>query len=102
MTVLRLAILIWLAALTASCHRNSRQQLSKTPNGCPVTVRPSVPFVPPSPFPSDLGGADAFWFGSEKLWTALPTSGVDHLTETEKIGWGSVDYDFHKEPYPDL
>ena len=55
-----------------------------------------------------------FWLGTEKLWIALPKSGSvwswlprhsrgpGSPTWTNKIFWGSVDFDYHKKGDYDL
>ena len=114
MTILRLLLLVSLLAFAATCQQRSPQQTLKPPASCPVTVPPASSFAPPSPYPSEAGEYN-FWLGTEKLWTILPKSGVwwgwkPHEAGqenrvhplTEKTGWGSVDFDLNKEPYPDL
>jgi hypothetical protein len=44
-------------------------------DSCPVTKPPAHSFVPPSPYPSEIG-PDQFWFGTNKLWTQAPASGT--------------------------
>lgn len=90
------------------------EQRSVVPASCPVTVPPATPFVPPSPYPSEVR-ENTFWLGTEKLWTILLKSGVWRRWEpreagkenrvqplTEKTVWLSVDFDLRKEPHPDL
>jgi hypothetical protein len=114
MTIVRLLLLVSLVAFTATCQQSSPRQTLVPPASCPVTVPPATPFAPPSPYPSEAGEYN-FWLGTEKLWTILPKSGVwwgwkpheagqENRVQplTEKIGWGSVDFDLNKEPYPDL
>lgn len=46
---------------------------------CKVTTRPEPSFVPPKPFPQELGSLGKFFVGSDKLWTFLsddPWKGV--------------------------
>lgn len=113
MTVLRLALLISLMALTARGQQNSPQQPSPprrlvAPASCPVTAPPANPFTPPGLY--KLGeNEDSFWFGTEKLWTELEKAGVwewashsprhKHQVQplTEKIFWGSVDFNWKKK-----
>jgi len=108
MTVLRLALLISLLALTAHA-----QQPVLPPASCPVTVPPAQPFIPPPPFE---GGpyTRSFLLGTEKLWISLRKSGVwywaphkpGHENEvqplTEKTFWASVDFKWDKEWRPKL
>jgi len=110
MTVLRLLLLISVVALTATGQQNSPAQALARPASCPVTAPPAVPFTPPPAY--KLDGEDGFWLGKEKLWTALPKSGVvwgwrphapghEHEVQplTAKTFWGSVDFDWKSE-YP--
>ncbi len=113
MTVLRLAVLISLAALTAMGQQNSSQQALVPPASCPVTVPPASPFTPPSPYPHELGEL-GFWWGTEKLWIDLLKSGIweqwkphepyEHRVQplTAKLFWWSVDFDPPREEIPDL
>jgi len=80
------------------------------PQICPVTLPPGKPFVPPSPYPSEVS-PDGFWFGSEKLWIQLPKNGTwGHLphyepTDTsfrQKLQWWREGYDWRKENPPQL
>ena len=114
MTVLRLLLLISVVALTAMGQQNSPEQRPVAPASCPVTVRPANPFTPPGLH--EMGEDDNdFWFGTEKLWTALRKSGNvwgwaphapghEHEVQplTAKIFWFSVDYDRHREGNADL
>src|ERR1041385_4419382 len=77
------------------------------PASCPLTLPPSVPFTPPG---EHVGAnEDWFWLGTDKLYIVLPKSGEewgwlprDSLGPgkpklTQKIFWGSVDFDYHKK-----
>lgn len=110
MTVLRLAVLISLAAFTAMGQQNSFQQPPVAPASCPLTLPPAVPFTPSGPYEK---GEGSFWLGTEKLWTTLPNSGAvwgwgphakghenDVQPLTAKIFWGSADYKWDKELRP--
>jgi hypothetical protein len=48
---------------------------SDVPKTCPLTKPPDPAFVPPSPYPKEAD-SHSFWFGTEKLWTRLPTDGT--------------------------
>jgi hypothetical protein len=106
MTVLRLAVLISVVALTATCQQNSPRQALVPPASCPVTTPPAHPFTPPAWYEP----GDDWFLGSEKLWTEGDKSGVWDWEPHEpwdgnltvKISWGSVDYDWQKEPRPNL
>ena len=74
MTVLRIAALISLLALTASAQQSSSQE-GIVPASCPVTVAPPKPFTPPPPFKVEES-TNSFLIGNEKLWIVLRKSGV--------------------------
>jgi hypothetical protein len=61
----------------ASASQPPRQDANseQVPDSCPVTKPPSHPFVPPSPYPTQIGPGQ-FWFGANKLWTQLPANGT--------------------------
>ena len=80
------------------------------PNPCPVTTPAERPFVPPAPHPATPGGG-AFWFGTGRLWTVLPEtgiwSGLPHSTPSDptfrqKLAFWREGYDPHTEPQPNL
>ena len=83
---------------------------SGPPATCPVTRPPNPSFVPPSPYPATTGPG-AFWFGTQKLWTVLPTSGEwrglkgytsTDLSYRQKLMWWRQGYDWKAEPRPHL
>jgi hypothetical protein len=49
-----------------------------------------------------------FWYGTADLWVQLPLDGrwhdlpFDGKSYSQKIFWFSRDYDWHKEPRPDI
>src|SRR5947207_15928080 len=45
------------------------------PDSCPVTKPGDRPFVPPSKYPKALG-KDQSLYGTDRLWVALPASGM--------------------------
>jgi hypothetical protein len=51
------------------------QKTSTVPETCPVTKPATQPFVPPSPYPKKPSRG-RFWFGTDRLWTALPATGA--------------------------
>jgi hypothetical protein len=64
-------------------------QVSATQDSRPANCRVTLPsdgrFTPPQPYPTepDGKGVFSFWFGTENLWTVLPTDGkwtVSRLT----------------------
>lgn len=116
MTVLRLAVLISLVALTAMGQQNSPEQALVPPASCPVTAPPAVPFTPPGPYEPIEPSANRkiFLLGTEKLWTDVRKSGVwywaphapghEHEVQplTAKTFWGSVDFNYREEYPPKL
>jgi hypothetical protein len=80
------------------------------PESCPVTKPPAHPFLPPSPYPNQIS-PDGFWFGTNKLWTHLPTDGTwkglpqYRPTDTafrQKLLWWREGYDWRTEKPPKL
>jgi len=77
MFMLVLPLLILLSLWQASLAQGSATaRLDGAPETCPVTkpYQASL-FVPPSPYPPKASAGD-FWFGSDRLWTALPVNGT--------------------------
>jgi hypothetical protein len=72
---------------------------TRAPDSCPVTKPPTHAFVPPSPYPTEWGQG-WFWFGTAKLWTALPAGGTDGLRQ--KRFWWREGYDWRKDQQPKL
>jgi hypothetical protein len=97
-----------LPSTQAASQPASRQQLrnvveTQAPDSCPVTKPPAHAFVPPSPYPTALCSDSlcaSFWFGTAKLWTALPTAGTDGLRQ--KRLWWREGYDWHRDQEPAL
>ena len=120
----RFALIVILVGCCTLCCSSSRssttaalvqsssvdEQRPVAPASCPLTLPPAVPFTPPGE--RKMGKDDkSFWLGTEKLWIALPKSGVvwgwgprapDVPNLTAKIFWGSVDFDYHKREDYDL
>jgi hypothetical protein len=63
------------AALASASQQPQDHMRKEVPEACQVTKPLAHPFVPPSPYPNQVG-PDDFWFGNEKLWTVLPTDGT--------------------------
>src|SRR5437763_13634837 len=83
---------------------------SVAPDSCPVTKPAEQAFVPPAPHPAKLPRGE-FWFGTEKLWTFLPVTGMwsglphytaDDPTFRQKVAFWRDGYDPHAEPQPNL
>ena len=78
------------------------------PEDCPVTVPQDPPFIAPTPYSPNAPFQNYFWYGSEMLWTMLPTDGtwasLPHNPEgyTQKIFWWRVGYVWNEEPQPEL
>ena len=80
------------------------------PSSCPVT-KPVQPLVPPASYRPEPSIGN-FWYGTEKLWTALPVagtwSGLPRYTPTDqtyyrnKLAFWRQGYDPHSEPRPNL
>jgi hypothetical protein len=111
--LLRLPSLILLLSLSQAplAQQLGTSKPGHVPESCPVTkpYQASL-FVPPSPYPPKASAGD-FWFGSDRLWTALPVNGtwrgLPHYTPNDptfrqKIAFGREGYDWHTEPQPRL
>lgn len=106
----RLLSLLCLLALSLVSVGQSHPRTSVVPSSCPVTKPGDQPFVPPAPHPAKPS-LDGFWFGTDRLWTALPVtgswSGLPHYTPKDptfrqKLAFWRQGYDPHTEPQPDL
>jgi|ERR1700722_20355319 len=71
----RLFPLLCLLSLSSVSFSQDRQKTPAIPESCPVTKHADQPFVPPAPYPRKPS-RDQFWFGTDRLWTALPESGA--------------------------
>jgi hypothetical protein len=95
-----------LAALTATAQ--TAIALSTPPADCPVTTAKDSSFQAPEPFSAVAPWEGLFWFGSERLWTALHADGVwPELPKTpdgytQKIVWWSELYSLQDELEPAL
>ena len=80
------------------------------PETCPVTrpYQDGSLFVPPSPYPQNPGKGN-FWYGSDKLWTALPVDGTwrglphytpDDPTFRQKLAFYRQGYTAQDQPQP--
>jgi hypothetical protein len=63
------------SAATLSGTAPDKTLLAQAPATCPATKPSTQPFVPPPPF-SGRSNTKAFWYGTDALWTSLPTNGV--------------------------
>ena len=116
MIVLRLVLVVALAAVAASGQQTSSQpsspQHESVPASCPMTPRPARPFIPPADYRT-TEELPKGWFliGTEKLWTEIGDSMVwqwrphapGHEQDlTAKIFWFREDYNWRTEPVPKL
>jgi hypothetical protein len=111
---LRLLFLLLLLSLprTVIAQQSGTKKPESGPGTCPVT-RPyqTSLFIPPAPYAAKPGNG-RFWFGTDRLWTSLPVTGMlkglpedttsSHPTFSEKLFWWRQGYDAHAEPRPKL
>lgn len=72
-------------------------------DSCPVTLPVEPLFTPPAPYPPMAPYEGQFWYGTERLWTALPTDGKWlQLAYGEKVFWWRNGYDASVELQPAL
>jgi hypothetical protein len=75
---------------------------------CAVTQPPETPFVAPAPYNPDPPWGGKFWYGTNRLWTALPRegvwSGLPHNADGygQKILWWREGYSWTEDPTPQL
>jgi hypothetical protein len=110
--LLRFLCLFLLSLSQASFAQQPRTlNVDRVPDSCPVTkpYQASL-FVPPHPYPAKASGGE-FWFGSDRLWTALPVNGtwtgLPHYTPSDptfrqKLAFYREGYDWHTEAQPRL
>ncbi|MFZ0421072.1 MAG: hypothetical protein WAM04_23430 [Candidatus Sulfotelmatobacter sp.] len=109
--LLLLLFCLLFASRTSFAQPASTETSKDEPDGCPVTMQHQAnPFVPPKPY-SQQAPNGSFWFGTEKLWTALPIDGawrgLGHYTANDptfrqKLFLWRQGYDWHREPRPNL
>ncbi len=105
---------------TASAPTTHQPVSANIPDSPPATCHVTLPsdgrFVPPLPASADpavgLGGPfeHSFWFGSSKLWTALPIDGIwrawslptqpGDFAYGNKLPWGRLNPPFSKKDGP--
>ncbi len=95
-----LALFSLLLLIQTSLARQSQTAPGDVPETCPVTKASDHPVIPPWPYPTapDSGGS---WFGSDRLWVALPEDGT-WKGYRQKMQWWRQGYDYHTEPEPKL
>lgn len=94
-----LCLLCW-SSLSPS---QDKQPTKAVPENCSVTKPADQPFVPPRPHPARPSPGQ-FWFGTDRLWTALPKSGAwfglphytrDDPTFRQKLAFWRQGFDAH-------
>lgn len=75
-------------------------------HSCPVTRPPDPPFTPPPSYPENYPYQRKVWYGTAKLWTAIPENGEWDCLYTcsngDKMFWWREGYVYSEEPRPDL
>ena len=106
--LLPLLFLMSLPSLALSQQDHSTKAV--VPGSCPVTKPADRPFLPPLPYKAKPS-VGQFWFGTDRLWTTLPVSGMwsglPHYTPNDptfrqKIAFWRQGFDPHTEPRPNL
>ena len=98
-----------LSTISPTVNKTKSETVPHNPlESCPVTVPQDPPFIAPAPYSPDAPFPNQFWYGSEMLWTMLPTDGtwasLPHNPEgyTQKIFWWRAGYVWNEEPLPEL
>jgi hypothetical protein len=83
----------------------------KVPASCPVTLAPTSPLIPPSPYPPNAPGQRTFWYGSAEFWIMLKEDGIWRGVPPDqgyrkgyrnKLFWWRPGYDGRIEQRPEL
>ncbi len=75
---------------------------------CAVTPPPQTPFVAPAPYHPHAPWAGTSWYGTNRLWTVLPSEGVwSGLARNadgygQKVFWWREGYSWTEDPTPQL
>jgi hypothetical protein len=101
--------LILLAASSAGCSI-ARPLPTTIPEvtDCPKKVAADGIMAPSAPYPAEEPDPSQFWFGTERLWTALPTDGIwsalprNGAGFTQKLFWWNESSVPSEEPQPEL
>jgi hypothetical protein len=78
------------------------------PISCPVTTPQEPVFQPPPPYSPESPYPGEFWYGSNDLWTLLPTNGswyglpIGKKGYSQKVVWWREGYQVQAEPQPEL
>jgi len=90
-------LLPFLLLLTFSSLALSQDgKTQSVPETCAVTNPLEHPFVPPKPYQTNRG---INWFGTDKLWTYLPTNGISG--QGEKTLWFREEWSHYSHWIPD-
>jgi len=109
MLSIRLLPLLCLLSLSSFSISQDRQA-PVVPKTCSVTKPANQPFAQPPSYPAKPSRGQ-FWFGTDRLWTALPETGawigLGHYTPSDptfrqKLAFWRQGYDPHAEPRPNL
>jgi hypothetical protein len=72
----RLLLLLSLLLLPQTFLAEQSESVKRgAPDSCPVTKASDRPFIPPWPYDAEPYPGSS-WFGSDRLWTALPANGI--------------------------
>jgi len=90
-------LLSFLFLLTFSSLALSQDgKTQSVPETCAVTNPLAHPFVPPKPYQTSRG---INWFGTDRLWTYLPSNGISG--QGEKTLWFREEWSHYKHWIPD-
>jgi hypothetical protein len=99
----RLLPVLCLLCLSSVSPGQDQQKTLAVPETCSVTKPGTQPFVPPPPYPAKPPRGQ-FWFGTDRLWTALPETGawigLGHYTPSDptfrqKLAFWRQGFDAH-------
>ena len=110
---LRLLALLFVLvfSLASPAQTSEKTKADSVPDTCPVTKPSEKPLIPPPPYPifaAQVTSKVSFWYGTNSLWTSLPTGGVRRLARQDngsylqKLFLWQEGYDWRKEPRPDI
>jgi hypothetical protein len=75
----RLALSCVIASLVGCSPQRDRGGVTPQqshPSACPITIARGQTFSPGPPFPQLESDSPSFWYGTDGLWTRLPTTGT--------------------------
>src|SRR6266852_2690427 len=106
----RLLSLLCLLCLSSLSLSQTKQRTVAVPETCSVTKPADQPFAPPAPYPAKPSPGQ-FWFGTDRLWTALPEGGAwvglphytrDDPTFRQKLAFWRQAFDAHAKTEAEL